>query len=302
MKEIIHITSISQAYKLLGLGNPKHPLVSIYQHQEMDTSSIPLNVGYALDLYHIIFKSGSSGSLQYGQNSYDFQDGSLVFTAPGQVVTFNGSDKLEEAKGWSLLFHPDLIRKSELGRIISTYSFFSYHVHEALHVSEEERENILEIIHKIEKEYNQHIDIHSQNLIISNIQLLLDYCTRYYDRQFYVRTNLNKDVISRFEQLLCEYYDSEKPLMYGLATVAYCGRELNISPKYLSDMLKKETGKTAQEQIHSFLIERAKTKLLGTSDSVSQIAFSLGFEYPQHFTKIFKTKTGMSPVEFRKMN
>jgi len=302
MKEIINISSIAQAHEVFGLRKPKHPLVSVYQHIDMDIDSIPLDFRYSLDLYHIIFKIGHSGSLQYGRNSYDFQDGTIIFTAPGQVITFGGFDKSDEAKGWSLLFHPDLIRKSELGLKINTYSFFSYDFHEALHVSDDEKQNIIELVNKIENEYNQNIDKHSQNLIISNIQLLLDYCTRYYDRQFYTRTNLNKDIVSKFENLISQYFLSDNPVEIGLPTVAYCGKELNMSPKYLSDMLKKETGKTAQEQIHYYLVESAKTKLLGTSESVSQIAYSLGFEYPQHFTKIFKTKTGMSPVEYRRIN
>lgn len=302
MQKLINITSISQAHEIFGLRKPKHPLVSVYQHKDMDIESIPLGFRYALDLYHVIFKIGYSGSLQYGRNSYDFQDGTIVFTAPGQVITFGGFDKNDEAKGWSLLFHPDLIRKSELGKNINNYSFFSYDVHEALHISDDEKQNITELVNKIEKEYSQNIDIHSQNLIIANIQLLLDYCIRYYDRQFYTRTNLNKDIVSKFEQLISNYFASDKPTEMGVPTVTYCGNELNMSAKYLSDLLKKETGKSAQEQIHYYLVESAKTKLLGTSEHISQIAYSLGFEYPQHFTKIFKSKTGMSPVEFRRMN
>lgn len=302
MKELINIASISHAHEVFGLRKPKHPLVSVYQHKDMQFESIPLGVRVSLDLYQIIFKIGHSGSLQYGRNSYDFQDGTIVFTSPGQVITFGGFDINDEAKGWSLLFHPDLIRKSELGKYINRYSFFSYNVHEALHVSDDERQNITELVNKIEKEYCQNIDKHSQNLIITNIQLLLDYCTRYYDRQFYTRTNLNKDIVTKFEQLISNYFVSDKPLEMGIPTVTYCGKELNMSPKYLSDMLKKETGKNAQEQIHYYLVESAKTKLLGTSETISQIAYGLGFAYPQHFTKIFKSKTGMSPVEFRKIS
>ncbi|MBT29145.1 MAG: AraC family transcriptional regulator [Thalassobius sp.] len=302
MKEVIHVKSISQAHEIFSLNKPKHPLVSIYQHKDIDTNAIPVGIKYSFELYHIIFKSGYSGTLQYGRNSYDFQDGTIILTSPGQVVTSGGWHNTVEAKGWSLLFHPDLIRKSELGKHINSYSFFSYDVHEALHVSEDEEQNITELAKKIEKEYTQNIDRHSQNLIISNIQLMLDYCIRYYDRQFYTRTNLNKDLVSQFEQLLSEYFDSDKVLEIGIPTVKSCGLQLNMSPNYLSDLLKKETGKNAQEHIHYFLIEKAKNKLLGTTESVSQIAFSLGFEYPQHFSKIFKTKTGMSPIEYRNKN
>ena len=302
MKEVVHVKSISQAHEVFGLNRPKHPLVSVYQHKDIDIQAIPAGIRYSLDLYHIIFKVGCSGSLQYGRNSYDFQDGTIILTAPCQVMTSGGVNDNDKAQGWSLLFHPDLIRKSELGKNMNKYSFFSYDVHEVLHVSEEEEQNITELIKKIEKEYSQNIDKHSQNLIISNIQLILDYCMRYYDRQFYTRTNLNKDIVSRFEHLVVNYFSSDNPLKMGIPTVKYCGIELNMSPNYLSDMLKKETGKNAQEHIHYHLIENAKTKLLGTTEPISLIAFSLGFEYPQHFSKIFKAKTGMSPVEYRNMN
>jgi len=206
------------------------------------------------------------------------------------------------ASGWTLVFHPDLIRKSELGKSIDQYSFFSYEVTEALHLSDDEQKTLTELVDKIHKEYDQLIDRHSQDLIISNIKLLLDYCTRYYDRQFYTRTNLNKDFVTRFESLLKDYYQSDKPLEIGVPTVKYCGEEMNMSSHYLSDLLKKETGRSAQDHILYFLIERAKTKLLGTEDSISQVAYSLGFDYPNHFSKLFKAKAGMSPGEFRSQN
>ncbi|MBR8537804.1 AraC family transcriptional regulator [Carboxylicivirga sediminis] len=204
--------------------------------------------------------------------------------------------------GWSLNFHPDLIRRSHLGQHIDDYSFFSYEVNEALHLSDMEKQTIGEIRDKIIHEYRANIDKHSQKLIISNIELMLDYCTRFYDRQFYTRENLNKDTISRFERLLKEYYASDKPLETGLPTVKYCGAELNLSANYLSDLLKKETGRNTQEHIHNFIVDRAKTNLLNTTEPVSQIAYSLGFEYPQHFSKVFKKKTGVSPAEYRHSN
>lgn len=244
MKELINVKSVSQAHEVLGLHKPKHPLVSVYQHKDIVKNLIPDDIRFSLDLYHIIFKLGHSGSIQYGRNSYDFQDGTIIFTAPGQVITSGGLDNIDVAKGWSLLFHPDLIRKSELGKNINKYSFFSYNVHEALHVSDDEKKNITELVKKIEKEYNQNIDKHSQSLIVSNIQLMLDYCTRYYDRQFYTRTNLSKDILGKFEQLISSFFASYKPLDMGIPTVTYCGEKLNISPKYLSDMLKKKQAKT----------------------------------------------------------
>lgn len=302
MSDIIKVDTITHAHEIFGLDKPKHPLVSIYKHRDVNFSNIPVGLHYSVGMYHIMLKEGISGSIGYGRNQYDFHDGTIIFTGPGQVVSNTGKHNYEQATGWSLLFHPDLIRKSELGKNIDNYSFFSYDVHEALHLSQEERETITDLAAKIEKEYNQNIDKHSQNLIISNIQLILDYCTRYYDRQFYTRTNLNKDIVSQFEQLLKSYFNSDKPLDMGLPSVKFCGEELNMSPNYLSDLLKKETGRNAQEHIHFFIVDRAKTQLLNSGESISQIAYGLGFEYPQHFSKIFKAKTGMSPAEYRNLN
>ena len=202
----------------------------------------------------------------------------------------------------TLLFHPDLIRKTELGNKIDRYSFFDYATNEALHVSDDEKTSVTEIVNKIEKEYNNNIDAHSQTLIISNLELLLNYCTRYYDRQFYTRTNFNKDLVSQFEQFLKNYYQSDKPIEIGFPTVQYCGHSLNMSPKYLSDLLRKETGRNTQDHIHQFVIDKAKTILLNSNKSVSEIAYELGFEYPQYFSKMFKKKTAMSPIEFRNLN
>ncbi|MCU4154567.1 AraC family transcriptional regulator [Carboxylicivirga sp. A043] len=225
--------------------------------------------------------------------------------APGQVVTFGDKqewDKNEVKGGWSLNFHPDLIRRSHLGQHIDDYTFFSYEVNEALHLSDQEKTTIGEIRDKIIHEYSTNIDKHSQKLIISNIELMLDYCTRFYDRQFYTRENLNKDTVSRFEKVLKAYYNTGKQYETGVPSVKYCGAELNLSSNYLSDLLKKETGKNAQEHIHHFVVNRAKTTLLNSSDSVSQVAYALGFDYPQHFSKIFKKKTGLSPAEYRNVN
>jgi AraC-like DNA-binding protein len=302
VNDIIKVNTITEAHKIFGLGKPRHPLVSVYRHEDISLADIPAGLRFSVELYHIMLKKGCSGSLVYGRNSYDFEDGTMAFTGPGQVMSSTGDHEIESATGWSIIFHPDLIRRSELGRNINNYGFFSYDVHEALHLSEEERLTVTELAAKIEKEYQQNIDKHSQKLIISNIELILDYCTRYYDRQFYTRTNLNKDIVSRFEHLLKDYFESGRSLEEGLPTVKFCGTELNMSPNYLSDMLKKETGRNAQEHIHFYMIEKAKTLLLNSGESISQIAYSLGFEYPQHFSKIFKAKTGMSPVEYRSMN
>ncbi len=302
MKEIIRIKTVSELHTALDLEKPKHPLVAVYQHVDLVPNDAFLNVSINIDLYQVNFKMCSAGSFQYGRNSYDFQEGTMVFMQPGQVASFEEWPHDDHTGGWSLVFHPDLIRKSALGRHIDDYSFFSYDANEALHISEEEKQTLFDIKEKIIKEYSLNIDKHSQKLIVSNIELLLDYCMRYFDRQFYTRSNLNKDVVSKFERLLKEYYQSDRPLFEGIPSVKYCGETLNISPNYLSDLLKKETGRNAREHIHFFLVDRAKTQLLGSNETVSQIAFDLGFEYPQHFSKIFKKKTGMSPLEFRNMN
>jgi AraC-like DNA-binding protein len=302
MNNIITISAITQAHQILGLQPPKHPLVSLINIKDFPVDIDFGDVRFMLELYMVSLKDGVSGSMGYGRNSYDFTNGTMVFSKPDQVL-FTESKEIEaDAKGWMLLFHADLIRKSELGKLMDTYSYFSYDVHEALHLSEDEKWTLTDLVRKIEMEYNQNIDKHSQKLIVSNIGLLLDYCTRYYDRQFYVRTNLNQDLISNFDNLLKEYFNSEKPAELGLPTVQYCGTQLHMSPNYLSDLLKKETGKTAKDHIYSYIINRAKNKLLGTTGSISEIAFDLGFDYPQHFSKLFKKKTGMSPAKYRTLN
>ncbi len=302
MGEVIRINSISQIHDFLGVGSPKHPLITVLPiDQRMVTANYGDNI-FVLDLFQISMKKGIQGHISYGRNSYDFQDGTMVFTRPGQSMKFSTQEDFSEVGGWTVIFHPDLIRKSELGKRIDEYQFFSYDIHEALHVSLDEQRALSDLVNKIQKEYDSIIDRHSQQLMVSNIKLLLDYCTRYYDRQFYTRTNFNKGFVSKFEEVVKEYYASTKPLEIGSLTVKYCGNAMNMSSHYLSDLLRKETGQSAQEHIHHFLIDRAKTQLLNTKDSVSQVAYSLGFEYPNHFSKLFKTKTGMSPMEYRSQN
>ncbi len=302
MNKIQTIRSITEAHALLGLEKPKHPLVSLWQHRVDHTKSALGDQRFALDLYIISLKEGVTGSMGYGRNAYDFEEGTMIFTSPGQVIGSGETESSGRSTGWSLMFHPDLIRKSRLGSTIDDYSFFSYNVNEALHLSDEEKRSVTDLVSKIEREYSQHIDKHSQKLMVANIELLLDYCTRYYDRQFFVRSDFNKDIATKFTELIKNYYKSGKALLQGVPSVGYCGKELNISPNYLSDLLKKETGRNAREQIQDFLINRAKTNLLNSSESISEIAHTLGFEYPQHFSKIFKNKTGMSPREYRNLN
>ncbi len=305
MSDFITVESITQAHEMLELEKPRHPLVSIIPHsKELEERFKFLSASdYTVvsNLYTVMLKGGCTGSLRYGRSSYDFEEGTLIFVGPGQVMEVEEMDEVEpsEAEGWTLMFHPDLIRKAPLGQHIDDYSFFSYDVNEALHLSDHEKKSIGEILEKIKEEIAQNIDKHSQKLIVSNIELLLDYCTRYYDRQFYTRTNQSSDFVSKFEKYLKTYFNSDQPSEKGIPSVKSCGEYMGMSPNYLSDLLKKETGQNAQEHIHGVLINRAKTDLLSSTDSVSQIAYGLGFEYSQHFSKLFKKKTGMTPKAYR---
>ena len=302
MNKIISIDSISKMHDVFGLPKPNHPLVSVIRYKDTQIQPEYHNIRCSFGLYCITQKNETDGSMKYGRNSYDFQEGSMIFIKPGQVLTYDGHQSKAKDPGWVLAFHPDLIRKSELSRVIDSYSFFSYELREALHISEDEKHSISELLRKIEKEYQQNIDRHSQKIIISNIELLLDYCTRYYDRQFYTRSNLNKDILVKFEDLLKSYFERNDQFQTGIPSVGYCGEKLNMSSKYLSDLLKRETGKNAKTHIDDFIMNRAKNQLLNSTDSISEIAFSLGFEYSQHFSKLFKAKSGMSPSEYRSLN
>lgn len=302
MDDIIKAKSITELHQGLGLPAPKHPLISVYHDRDTFVPEDLSGRKIATDMYLIMFKDSIHGSLGYGRNSYDYQEGTLVFIAPGQVLEIPSHNVVCNSKGWSLIFHPDLIRKSHLGSIIDGYSFFSYDVNEALHLSKEEQNYIHDLIGQVKKEYSQNMDKHSQRLIISNLELFLNYCTRYYDRQFYTRTNVNQDFVSSFRRALKEYFNSGKPSELGIPTVAYFGQLLNMSPNYLSDLLKKETGQGIKAHINDMLIDKAKTALLNSNTSISQIAFELGFEYPQSLSRLFKSKTGMAPQEYRTSN
>lgn len=299
-KDIIHIESIHEAHQLLSLGKPKHPLISVFKFGKEQAQASNEDFKYSLGLFQISIKGNCPYTIsKYGRNSYDFQECSMILTSPNQVLEFSKSYQIEDEDCWTLVFHPDLIRKSEFGNKIDSYAFFSYASNEALHLSDEERNTITDITQKIIKEYTNNIDVHSQTLIISNLELLLNYCTRFYDRQFYTRTNLNKDVASDFENLLKDYYKTGKQLEIGIPSVQYCANEMNMSSRYLSDLLRKDTGKSTQEHIHYYLIEKAKNILLNSKYNASEIAYKLGFEYSQYFSKIFKKSTSMSPIEYR---
>lgn len=301
MKEIIHIENIARLHEFFGLDKPKHPLITVVRISNKLEEIELEKFRYSPGLYHISLKDNCAFTISnYGRNTYDFEEGSMIFMAPNQIMEFKKQEVNKDDKGWSIVFHPDLIRKSELGKKIDQFSFFSYASNEALHLSVDERTIATEVIHKIEREIHNNIDKHSQSIIISNLELLLNYCVRFYDRQFYTRTNLNKDIANQFECLLREYYQNNKQLSLGIPTVQYCGEAMNMSPKYLSDLLKKETGKSTQDHIHQYIIEKAKNKLLNSKQSASEIAYNLGFEYPQYFSKIFKKKTSLSPSEYRR--
>ncbi len=302
MAKIVHIKNLAESCRFNGMEPPAHPLIMIVRRWPQMKYSLD-RVKFTSDLYFLALKRRISGSFLYGRSSYDYQEGTMVFIAPGQVASFSPpSIDDESGEGWSLLFHPDLIRKSELGKTINSFSFFNYEANEALHLSDRERVSINHLVANIELEITERIDRHSNEIIVQNLHTLFKYCLRYYERQFYVRSDFNKDIVTRFENFLQNYFSSNELSENGLPSLKTCGEALNISGAYLSDLLRVETGKSATEHIYDLLIERAKTKLLSTDDTISQIAFTMGFEYPQNFTKLFKQKTGMSPSAYRNLN
>ncbi|MCC7319272.1 MAG: AraC family transcriptional regulator, partial [Bacteroidales bacterium] len=249
--------------------------------------------------YTVFLKEVKCGDLRYGKNTYDYQEGTLVFIAPGQVLSGDGSKEMYQPKGYALIFHPDLIHGTPLGKHIQDYTFFGYQSNEALHLSEREKKLVLDCFAQIKHELEHAIDKHSKRLVVSNIELLLNYCTRFYDRQFITRDHAHKGILERFEQLLNAYFQSEKPQLIGLPSVAYCAVELNLSANYFGDLIKKETGKSAKEYIQTKVIDVAKTRMFDLNKSVSEIAYELGFKYPQHFTRLFKQRVGQSPNAYR---
>jgi len=294
----IDLQSISQLHQMVNYTPPKHPLVSVIDHADFYRYRPKTNDFYRFGFYTISCKK-FKGILKYGKGHYDFDEGSLMFTAPGQVLA-PGPDVVVE-EGWALFIHPDLLHGTDLGRKIHQYSFFNYEVDEALHISEDEQLIIKDCVTNIEKECSRNIDKHSQGLIVSNIELLLNYCTRFYDRQFFTRAKINSDVVQQFEKLLKDYFAQDTLIEVGLPNVKYFASRLNLSPNYLSDLLNKFTGKTTQEYIHLEMIDKAKSLLWSTNDSISEIAYGLGFEHPSHFTKLFKMKTGKSPSGYRQI-
>jgi AraC family transcriptional activator of pobA len=295
MENIIRLETISD-YNAYYNAETLHPLVSVI---DMAKAKPKKAASLYFGFYTIFLKEVNCGDLRYGKHTYDYQEGTLVFIAPGQVVTVENTNETFQPKGYALIFHPDLIHGTSLGKHIHNYSFFSYQSNEALHLSEREKKIVLDCFSKIEYELERAIDKHSKNLIVSNIELFLNYCIRFYDRQFITRDNVHKGILEKFEDLLNGFFQSGKPRTLGLPSVAYCAGELNLSPNYFGDLVKKETGKSAQEYIQGKLIDVAKEKIFDPGKSVSEVAYELGFKYPQHFTRFFKQHVGNTPNEYR---
>ena len=298
MEEIVKIGSIAQYNSMRGIPT-KHPQVTVIDLSKAQ----PMPAGsFNFGLYAVGLKEGNYGQMRYGRSHYDYQEGSLIFIAPGQVVGVQPGVDLFAPTGWALLFHPDLMAGTPLGKHMQEYSFFSYDVNEALHLSDKEKRIVIDCFSKIEYELDQTIDKHSKGLIAFNIELLLKYCIRFYDRQFIMRDQANKGILERFESLLTHYFLSEKPQHEGLPSVGYCAEALHLSPNYFGDLVKKETGRSAQEYIQSKVIDVAKERMFDSRKSMSELAYELGFKYPQHFTRLFKQKAGITPNDYRSLN
>jgi AraC-like DNA-binding protein len=303
MEGIYRFDTISD-YNTLNNHETLHPLVSIidFSKAKPRTWGREKNVRINYGLYCIFLKDIKCGDIKYGRNYYDYQEGTLVFVSPGQVMEIENDGKVYQPKGHALVFHPDLIQGTHLAGSINEYHFFSYNAHEALHLSERERRIVLDCFSKINYELQQGVDKHSKKLIVSNIELFLNYCERFYDRQFVTRDLVNKGILEKFEELLNGYFSSDNPQTIGLPSVAYFAEELHLSANYFGDLIKKETGKSAKEYIHNKVINIAKNKIFNLDKTISEIAYELGFKYPQHFSRLFKSETGITPNEYRSFN
>lgn len=292
------------SYNALNNQETLHPLVSVIDFNKAKprswdgNKSVKINYGF----YCIFLKDVKCGDLKYGNQYYDYQEGTLVFVAPGQVMEIETDGEVYQPKGYAVVFHADLIHGSSLAHTMDDYHFFRYNTNEALHLSERERHVVLDCFAKIQFELQHSIDKHSKKLMVSNLELLLNYCVRFYDRQFTTRENVNKGILEKFENILNTYFSSGKIHDAGLPTVGYCADALHLSANYFGDLIKKETGKTAKEYIQRKIIDVAKEKMYHADTSINEIAYGLGFKYPQHFTRMFKNETGYTPSEFRALN
>ena len=296
----LRIKTISEYHKVMGLPKPEHPLISVINFETIKHLPNPKSISLLFDFYSISLKRNFNAKFKYGQQQYDFDEGIMFFLSPGQVfgIEVNNNEELRHT-GWMLLIHPDFIWNTTLAKTIKQYDFFDYSVNEALFLSEKEELTIIDIMKKIQEEYHSNIDKFSQDIIIAQVELMLNYADRFYHRQFITRKITNHKILDRLENILTEYFSSDALAKKGLPTVQYIADALNVSPNYLSGLLKMLTGQSTQQHIHDKLIEKAKEKLSTTDLSVSEIAYELGFEHPQSFSKVFKTKTNVSPLEFR---
>ncbi|MFV5693672.1 helix-turn-helix domain-containing protein [Flavobacterium sp. LT1R49] len=303
MNKVVKFNTISE-YNAFNNCKTLHPLISVIDFSKANERSWggEKNVRIYYGFYCIFLKDIKCGDLRYGCDYYDYQEGTLVFVAPGQVMEVETDGKVYQPKGYALVFHPDLIHGTSLFKSINDYNFFSYNANEALHLSERERQIVLDSFSKIHSELQLGVDKHSKKLIASNIELFLGYCERFYDRQFITRESVNKGILERFEEVLNAYFTSDKPNTIGLPSVAYCADELHLSANYFGDLIKKETGKSAQEYIQNKIIDVAKDKILVDHLTVNEIAYELGFKYPQHFSRLFKQRVGYTPNEYRSLN
>lgn len=291
------IQSISELLRFLELPKPMHPLVALVDYKDIQADTEDLAKGYVLNFYKISFKKHFAGQIRYGQGYYDFEEGGLSFTAPNQVIT--AADEEKDYSGYTLLFHPDFIRNHPVGKNIVKYGFFSYSVAEALYLSDKEKKLIFSVFDAIAIELDTNIDYFSQDVLVTQIELLLNYSNRFYNRQFITRKVVHNDLIVEMESYLNGFFESEKSLFDGPPTVQQVADYLKVSPRYLSDMLRSLTGQTTQQHIHNKLIEKAKDILSTSKLTIAEIAYQLGFEFPQSFNKLFKSKTKISPLEYR---
>lgn len=298
MKKVLNFDTISK-YNDFNNHETLHPLVSVIDFSKAkERTGNKMNFG----IYCIFLKEVVCGDLTYGRHYYDYQEGTLVFIAPGQFIDVENKTDLYQPMGNALVFHPDLIRGTPLAGRMNDYTFFNYNTNEALHLSAKEQHLVLDLFSKINDELQHSVDKHSKTLIASSIELFLNYCKRFYDRQFITREDVNKGILERFENLLNGYFSSDNPTEIGLPSVAYCADELNLSANYFGDLIRKETGKSAQEYIQAKIIDVAKDKLFNSDKTINEIAYELGFKYPQHFSRMFKKAAGTSPSEYRTKN
>jgi AraC family transcriptional activator of pobA len=294
MEEILKFDTVSQ-YNSFNRNSTLHPLVSVVDLSKAAPRQLRrMSYGF----YVVFLKEIKCGDLKYGISKYDYEQGTLVFLSPGQVIGSHG-EEFYQPQGLALVFHADFIHGTSLGKHMNDYSFFSYSSNEALHLSERERQIILDSFSKIQYELEHAIDKHSKRLIVNNIELFLNYCVRFYERQFITRDTPNKGILERFESLLNNFFSSSKPQTEGLPSVAHCASELNLSANYFGDLIKKETGKSAHEYIQLKMIDAAKERMHDKNKSVSEIAYELGFKYPQHFSRVFKQQVGITPQDYR---